>query len=116
MLHTQGNTIRTYCYTSDAIKAIFTLMTAGEPGEPYNVTNMETAVSIREMGELVCSLVPEKEIQVCLDIPDDVGKFGYNPEMVIRLNSEKLQALGWKAEIGLHAMFERLIESMEFDV
>lgn len=115
VLHTQGNTIRTYCYTSDAIKAIVTLLISGEPGEAYNVTNMETAVSIREMGELVCSLVPEKGIQVCLEIPEDIAKFGYNPEMVVRLNSEKLQSLGWKAEIGLRVMFERLIESMEYN-
>lgn len=116
ILHTQGNTIRTYCYTSDAVKAIFTLMVSGKPGEAYNVTNMETAVSIREMGELVCALVPEKNIHVCLDIPEDVAKFGYNPEMVIRLNSEKLQKLGWEPEVGLREMFARLIESMKFDI
>ena len=45
-------------------------------------------------------------------MPKDLASFGYNPEMVIRLDSRKLQSLGWKAEIGLEEMFRRLIESM----
>lgn len=112
VLHTQGNTVRNYCYTTDAITAIFTLMLKGKTGEAYNITNMDTSVSIREMAELVCTLVPEKSIKVCIDIPDDVTAFGYNPEMVIRLDTRKLQTLGWNATIGLSEMFHRLIESM----
>lgn len=113
VLHTQGNTVRTYCYTSDAIKAIFMLMLHGKAGESYNVTNMETAVSIREMAELVCGLDVTKCIQVVIDIPKDIAAYGYNPEMVICLDSGKLQKLGWKPEVCMREMFERLIESME---
>ena len=48
-----------------------------------------------------------------MDTPKDLSSFGYNPEMVIRLDSRKLQALGWKAETGLEEMFLRLVESMQ---
>lgn len=113
VLHTQGKTLRTYCYTTDAIIALLTLMLRGEPGQAYNVTNMDTAITIRDMAELVCSLVPEKGIKVCIDIPEDVSAFGYNPEMVIRLSSSKLQSLGWQPTTGLAEMFRRLIASME---
>lgn len=112
VLHTQGNTIRTYCYTTDAIKAIFTLMFKGAVGEAYNVTNMETAISIKEMAEMVCGLNPEKNIKVIVDIPKDIASFGYNPEMVVRLDSSKIQELGWRAEFDIKQMFKRLIESM----
>lgn len=113
VLHTQGNTVRTYCYTRDAVGALFYLLLKGAPGEAYNVTNMDTAVSIREMAELVCGLYPENGISVKIEIPEDVASFGYNPEMVIRLDSRKLQALGWKAEMNLEQMFTRMIESMK---
>lgn len=115
VLHTQGNTVRTYCYTSDAITALLTLMLRGVPGEAYNVTNMQTAISIRDMAELVCSLVPEKNIQVRIEIPEDVASFGYNPEMIIRLDSGKLQALGWQSTVDLKDMFTNLIKSMTAD-
>ena len=40
-----------------------------------------------------------------------MAAFGYNPEMVIRLDSTKLQGLGWRATVGLEGMFRRMIES-----
>ena len=110
VLHTQGKTLRTYCYLRDAINALFCLMLRGEVGQAYNVTNMDTAITIRDMAELVCTL--SEGIQVKLDIPEDVSMFGYNPEMVIRLDSSKLQSLGWKPEVGIKEMFVRLIDSM----
>ena len=111
ILHTQGNTVRTYCYTRDAVNAIFYILINGIKSEAYNVTNMETAVSIREMAELVCSIYPESGIKVRIEIPEDISGFGYNPEMRIILNNEKTQALGWKAEVGLADMYRRMIES-----
>ncbi|HPZ00989.1 MAG TPA: NAD-dependent epimerase/dehydratase family protein, partial [Clostridiales bacterium] len=115
VLHTDGSTIRTYCYTSDAVSAILTLLESGTPGEAYNVTNMQTACSIREMAELVAGLYPEQNISVKIEIPKDLAAFGYNPQMVIRLNAEKLLALGWNPSVDLPTMFRRTIESMRKD-
>lgn len=111
VLHTQGKTVRSYCYTTDAISAILCLMLHGQPAEAYNVTNMDTAISIRDMAEMFCSMAAG-QINVKIEIPEDVSSFGYNPEMIIRLDSRKLQALGWKPTVGLGQMFERLIGSM----
>ena len=110
VLHTQGKTLRTYCYLRDAISGLFCLMLRGEAGQAYNVTNMETAITIRDMAELVCTITPG--IKVVIDIPQDIASFGYNPEMVIRLDSRKLQNLGWMPEVKIEEMFRRLISSM----
>lgn len=112
VLHTQGRTLRTYCYLRDAIDGIFCLMLRGESGVAYNVTNMETAITIYDMAQMVSGLESSGAVQVVVDIPADVSSFGYNPEMVIRLDSRKLQSLGWKPEVGICEMFERLIASM----
>ena len=53
------------------------------------------------------------KIKTVIDIPEDLASFGYNPEMIIRLDSKKLMQLGWKATIGLEEMFERLIKGMK---
>ena len=113
VLHTQGKTVRTYCYTKDTITAILFLLLNGKNGEAYNVTNPETAISIKEMAQLVCDTFAESNINVKIDIPDDVEKYGYNPEMIIKLNTNKIESMGWKATIGLKEMFERTKKSME---
>lgn len=112
VLHTEGRTVRTYCYTTDAVTALLTILTKGEVGEAYNVTNKETDISIYDMAKLVAGL-SEQGIAVKKDIPEDLASFGYNPEMVIRLDSSKLEGLGWKASVDLEGMYTRLIQSMK---
>ena len=112
VLHTEGKTVRTYCYTIDAVTALLTILAKGQAGEAYNVTNMDTAISIYDMAKLVSGILPESNIAVERDIPEDLASFGYNPEMIVKLDSTKLQKLGWKATVGLREMYERLIESM----
>ena len=113
ILHTAGNTVRSYCYTTDAVSAITYILLKGKVGEAYNVTNMNTACSIKEMAQLVCDTFKDSNISVEIDIPKNVASFGYNPEMVIRLDSSKLEHLGWKASIPIDEMFKRLVESMK---
>ncbi|MEE1353248.1 MAG: NAD-dependent epimerase/dehydratase family protein [Acutalibacteraceae bacterium] len=112
VLHTEGKTVRTYCYTSDAVTAILTVLQKGEPGQAYNVTNRDTACSIREMAELVAGLEPEAGISVKVEIPEDLASFGYNPTMIIRLDPSALESLGWKPTVGIEDMFRRTIASM----
>lgn len=112
VLHTEGRTVRTYCYTTDAVTALLTILTKGEVGEAYNVTNKDTDISIFEMAKLVAGL-SEHGIEVKKDIPEDLASFGYNPEMVIRLDSSKLEELGWTASVDLRGMYTRLIQSMK---
>ena len=112
VLHTQGHTVRSYCYTKDALSALLYILISGKAGEAYNVTNMDTAISIYDMAKLVSGILPESNIAVERDIPEDLASFGYNPEMIVKLDSTKLQKLGWKATVGLREMYERLIESM----
>lgn len=111
-LHTRGATVRTYCYTRDAVAALLTILVKGKAGEAYNVTNEKTRISIADMAQLVCDTFPESGIKVTFDFPDDISSFGYNPEMVIALDNSRLKALGWGADVDLPEMFRRLVASM----
>ena len=113
LLHTEGKTLRTYCYTKDALTGILTVLLKGKKGEAYNITNPDTAVTIKEMGEMVCNIFSKSNIKLKIEIPEDVTKFGYNPEMRIRLNTEKLNNFGWKPTTKLEEMFIKLKQSME---
>ena len=110
VLHTQGRTVRSYCYTKDALSALLYVLLYGKTGEAYNVTNMDTAISIKEMADMVCETIGKGNIRTMIDIPEDVSSFGYNPEMIIRLDSSKLMELGWKATTGIEEMYVRLAE------
>ena len=112
VLHTDGSTVRTYCYTADAIAALYTILLRGENGAAYNVTNMDTACSIREMAELVAGLEPEAGVKVRVEIPENLASFGYNPQMVIKLDTAALEALGFTPSVGMEDMFKRTIRSL----
>lgn len=112
ILHTKGETKRSYLYTQDAVNAILTVLLKGERGQAYNAANEETYCSILEMAEMVANRCAEGKIQVKIQV-EDISKFGYAPTLKINLDTSKLQALGWKPEVGLEEAYRQLIMSME---
>lgn len=103
ILHTKGETKRNYCYTTDAVRGIFTILTKGENNNAYNVANENSYCSISEMAHLLENEYTKVEYKI-----DEINR-GYNPTVKIALNTEKLNALGWEAKVNLKEMFDRLI-------
>lgn len=112
VLKTKGETVRNYCYTTDAVSGIITLLVKGNIGEAYNIANMKTTISIVEMANLLCSIYSDSKTKVIFELSEDATKLGYNPVVKLQLDSSKLQSLGWKANISLEEAFKRLIEYM----
>lgn len=113
VLHTDGSKAHCYCYTSDAVLGLLTVLLRGKNGEAYNISNEATFCTIREMAEMVIEKYPQSGSGLVFDIPEDAGRFGYAPTSRMLINSEKLSALGWQPQVGLPEMFERLISSMK---
>lgn len=111
-LQTTGATQRMYLYTADAATAILTVLTKGETGMAYNAANMDTYCSIREMADLVAEHFGNKKCNVVIDIPDTPNA-SYNPICHVYLDCGRLEAIGWKAGVGLVDMYHRMIECME---
>lgn len=107
VLKTKGETVRNYCYTTDAVTGILTVLGKGEIGQAYNIANPDTTISICDMAELCCSM--NDKSKVIFDIAPDATKLGYNPVVKLELNPHKLNQLGWKPEVDLKTMYERLI-------
>ncbi|MCG7334339.1 NAD-dependent epimerase/dehydratase family protein [Sporosarcina sp. ACRSM] len=114
VLHTPGDTVRSYCYTADAIRALIFILIKGENGQAYNVANKDTAISIKEMAELLTNTYSDTGIKVVFDLGEDSAKLGYNPVVKINLDTAKLESLGWRSKIDLLEMYERMIRSMRF--
>lgn len=111
VLKTKGETVRNYCYLSDAVAAVLYLVEKGNMGEIYNVANEDTTCSIAEMATMVANLSNGKT-KVVFEINDDSNKLGYLPTFKIKLLSNKLQALGWTPLVNLKDAFQKTIDSM----
>lgn len=109
VLRTKGQTVRDYCYVTDAVAGILVLLQKGMPGESYNIANEATTCSIREMADLVVALT-QNGSYVKIDESVSAAKLGYNPIMKIQLVSDKLRAMGWKPDIGLREAFIRMLQ------
>ena len=114
VLHTDGSKAHCYCYTSDAVLGLLTVLLRGKDGEAYNVSNEDTFGTIREMAEMLVQNYPESGSKLIFDIPEDVNTFGYAPTSSMLVHAGKLRELGWKPEVGLAEMFERLMGSMRY--
>ena len=115
VLHTIGETKRSYLYTADAVTAIFTILLYGKNGEAYNAANENTYCSIYEMAELVANSFSEKNIKVKI-VCENVNNFGYAPTVKLNLDTSKLRSLGWKPKLHLKEMYDRLITCLETEI
>lgn len=106
VMKTSGESTRMYAYTSDAVAAILTVLLDGENGLSYNVANPSTYSSIREMAEMVYSEFGTGDAHVVIDIDPDAP---YPPEHHLPLDVSRLEALGWRPQVGLEEMYRRLI-------
>ena len=110
VLHTKGQSEGNYVYTFDAVKAILLLLTNGNSGEPYNISNEASHTTIRGMAEMVAHEIANDRIDVVIDIPNDNP--GYAQDVKMWMNSSKIRDLGWDASVGLEEAYRRMISWM----
>ncbi len=108
VLHTKGETKRSYVYTADAVRALLFILLSGTPGQAYNIANDETYCTIYEMACMVANTLTNGEIQVRCELTD-AEKLGYAPVLHMNLDVSKLKALGWIPHRDLTEMFQRMI-------
>lgn len=113
VLHTKGESWGNYCYTADAVAAIFTVLVKGKTANIYTAANPTASIKIKDMAKMVADEIADGKIHVIYDIPEDAFKYGYAPDVVMHLNSDKLQSLGWVPEYDLSEMYKRLVASFE---
>jgi UDP-glucuronate decarboxylase len=112
ILHTAGLSEGNYCYISDTLRGLFTILLCGQNSEAYNVVNERAHTTIAKMAEMVCHDIAHENIKVIFDIPDD-NKFGYAADTKLKLSGKKLESLGWMPQFNLKDMYIRLIKYLE---
>lgn len=106
VLHTLGESAKSYCYTIDAVTAILYLLIKGKDGEAYNVANSDTYISIRNMAQFLIDNF-NGNCHLNVELRNDMG---YAPVTKLNLSTDKIKALGWQPVYSLNDMYTQLID------
>jgi len=94
-LHGGGKSKRAFIYTDDVARAMLTLISVGELGESYHISNEET-VTIKELVETICLIQGRNHEEFITHTPERKGK-----DKAYELSSNKMHCLGWEPQINL---------------
>ena len=112
VLKSDGSSIRTYTYISDAISAMFKIILKSNE-VVYNVSDERNEVSVKELAELMVSIYPEKELKLRFEIETE-NNTGYAPFKLGLISSEKIRnELHWNAKYSIEEGFKRTIEFLK---
>ncbi|WP_206957092.1 NAD-dependent epimerase/dehydratase family protein [Trinickia acidisoli] len=106
VIKSAGAAVRPFCYISDAITGLFTILLCGEKGEAYNLVNVYNECSMLELALILRDIFPKREIRV-----EVLGQSSHSFQKSILLSTEKLESLGWQPNISIRDGFKRTIES-----
>jgi UDP-glucuronate decarboxylase len=111
-LKSDGAATRAFCYVTDAVAGLLTVLCVGMSGEAYNVGSANGEISISGLAELLVRLFPERGLRVERVVRDDDG-YVVSPITRNVPSTAKLEELGWKPMIDLEEGFRRTVRGIE---
>ena len=110
VLKSEGTQYYSYTYMADAISGLLYVLLLGENGVAYNIADDASDIMLKDLAAIIATSVGRK---VVFEIPDAVENAGYSTATKARLDSQKLQGLGWKALYDIKAGIGRTIQIMK---
>lgn len=98
ILKSAGTQYYAYTYVIDAVLALLYILLYGKKGEAYNVSDIKSEITLKNLAELIASEVGKK---VIFEIPKEVEAKGYSTATKAILNCDKLHGLGWQSYYGI---------------
>lgn len=105
-LNSDGSAIRSFCYISDAVLGLFTVLLKGE-SRAYNICNENACISIYDLAVTLADIY-HIGVKAYSDRKDPLSKSC--------LDSTAVRALGWNPQIGIKDGFTRTIESIKENI
>lgn len=110
VLKSAGTQYYSYTYVCDAVSGLLTCLLKGSCGEAYNIADVSCDITLRDLAQTIADSVGTK---VVFELPDAVEAAGYSKATKARLDSTKLQGLGWKAQFDMKTALVHTIEVMQ---
>lgn len=110
VLKSAGLQFRSWCYVVDCIKAILYILLKGEKGEPYNVADSSSCITIRELAEMIAGIGGRK---VRVETSEEVK---CDTPIITKavFDTHKLESLGWRITGDMHTKMQNTIEERRF--
>ena len=110
VMKSKGEQLRSYCHVLDCASAIIAVLINGENGNAYNISAPQAIVTIREMAE---AFAEAGGVEISFDVPTEQETKSFNKMPCSALNSDKLEALGWKAAFDMKLGAERTVTELK---
>ena len=110
ILKSKGEQIRSYCYIADAAAALLFLLVCGVSGEAYNIANADSNCSIAEFADMVARTA---DVKCTHAVAEAQEKAGYSRVAKAVQCPDKINALGWKAEVSLKKGIESTLKVLQ---
>ena len=107
VLKSAGTQYYSYTYMADAVSGLLYVLLLGENGEAYNIADDASDIMLKDLAGTIANTVG---LQVVFEIPDAVESAGYSKATKARLESQKLQDLGWTAIYDIEQGISRTIQ------
>ena len=110
VLKSAGASRRSYTYCSDCATAIMTVAEKGLAGEAYNIANRHGVCSIRQMAEIMADA---GGVELRMGAPSASESSAFNPMDNSCLDPTKIEALGWRGEVGYKEGFQQTVYAIK---
>jgi len=109
-MHNSGNgaNIRNFIFVDDTVRAVETILIKGEVANVYNIGGCDERTVLEIAKLIICRLRPDMN-EKWLDFLEFVPDRKFN-DIRYSVNSNKLQALGWKQEMPFDEGFETTVK------
>ena len=112
ILKSAGRTVRSYLDVNDAASAFLYILSCGDSGNAYNVTNMENEISIKDMAKRMIELAGSS-IRLITAEADHGESAGFRKEGRTVIDASRLESLGWKPVYTLDETVMSMFNSMK---
>lgn len=114
VLKSDGKNIRSFCYITDTIKGLLYVIIKGSVNEVYNLSNENEPYAVKDVASLLVNLYPEKNLNVVFDYQDiNTNKSEYVNYQIIKMDTSKLEGLGWVPDVTLKDGLKRTVDSFK---
>lgn len=109
ILKSAGNQLYSYTYVLDAAMGIFTALLKGVCGEAYNISDIGSEVTLKQITEW---LAEDNGMKVIFEMPDATEQKGYSTATKALLDTDKIQKLGWIPQTHMREGLHKTVESL----
>lgn len=109
VMKSAGTQLRSYCYVLDCASAMAAVLTGGESGRAYNISNKNSLVTIRQMAQAFADAAGQR---LLFDDPTDAERRGYNLMDNSALDATALEDLGWQGIFDLEDGVRATLDAM----